>query len=161
MLAVLLAFLCGNAAAQESPPSSGYFRDLGRLILEIRSVQWTADICAEKFPESRAANQKGVDRWKKKYKPFVDEMTRQFEGIPKYWATLDPATAKAAPAMWISVNKQLEGARDQVRKDYLEHLGEAKFHVVCDRYPQVLEADRWNLERYRANEVATIRRGPK
>jgi hypothetical protein len=87
-----MILLCGASPvlAQEASTSSGeYSRDLARIIERVRGVQWTADLCAERYPETTSANQAAVDAWQRKYQPFLSEMTKKFDAMPAYVAAHD------------------------------------------------------------------------
>ena len=162
ILPVALLGHCNTAVAQQSAPSTGsYFRDLGSLIAEIRSVQWTVDICAESYPDTKTNNISAAEEWTAKNKSIIDEMKAKFDGLPAYWAGLDPQSAREAPALWAQVNEQIDSGRDHLKQEYLSQLGAEKMRSVCHNYRPVLQSERWNLQRYRANAIATIRTGPK
>ena len=153
---------CHIAAAQQSAPSTGsYFRDLGGIVAEIRSVQWTVDICAESYPETNTKNLSAADEWAKKNQSIIAEMKTRFAGLPAYWAGLDPQSAREAPALWEKLNQQLDSGRDLLKQEFLSQLGVEKMRFMCENYRYALQSERWNLRHYRANAIAKIRTGPK
>ena len=156
----LMALLpCHLAVAQVSPASSGsYARDLGALTAEIRGARWIADICSAAYPDLKVQEQAAVDRWRTRHAPFIAEMDARFDALPASWAATQPAPAGAGPGYWDAfLKKQLDGARDVVRRQFTT-LAPEKKRSICLSFPQSLNAARWDLERYHANEVATVRR---
>jgi len=161
-LSIVLASPCAPAWSQgASLVEDRYFHSLGVIMSKIRGVQYTADICAERYPATKEANQRAAEDWRDRYQPFIGEMTAAFNGLPRYWAGRNKEAARAGPAMWAQVNRQLDGAKLLLEQQYLAQLGEEKFAIVCANYAMVLQAPGADLERTQVQEVATIRRGPK
>lgn len=160
-MAVALVCACSPVVAQESPaPSGAYFHDLGRIIGRIRAVQWTADLCAETYPETTSDNQVAVDAWQRKYQPFVMEMTKRFEALPAYWAAHDPTGTYSVPKIRDMVEQLMVQGREQLRKQYVVDQGVERFRETCKVYPLALQSDNFDFERAYRNEVAVIRRVP-
>jgi hypothetical protein len=152
---------CCPVFAQESPtPSGAYFRDLGRIIGRIRAVQWTADICAETYPETKSENQAAVDAWQRKYQPFVMEMTKKFDALPAYWVAHDPSGTYSVPKINDMLNRMMVQGRYQLKKQYLVDQGLERFQETCKAYPLALQSEGFDFERSYRNEVAEIRRVP-
>lgn len=160
-LVCVLIISCKLVLAQEAPTSSGsYLQDLGSLTAHIRGTQTIADICAEKFPDLKSQNQNAVHEWRNRYKPFVTEMTSRFEALPIQWATKHSQGTKATPEYWSAfLDEQLDAARSVVKQQF-KSLGPEQGRLICVRFPQALTSVSWNIESFRKNEVATIRRGP-
>ena len=158
-----MVLLCGNLPvfAQESlAPSGTYFHDLGRIIGRIRAVQWTADICAETYPETASDNQAAVDAWQHKYQPFVMEMTKKFEALPAYWTAHDPTGTYSVSRIRDMLDQMMVQGREQLKKQYVVDQGLDRFQETCKSYPLALQSERFDFERSYRNEVAGIRRVP-
>lgn len=160
-LVCVLIVSCKLVFAQEAPTSSGsYMQDLGSVTAHIRGTQTIADICAEKFPDLKSQNQNAVREWQNRYKPFVAEMTTRFEQLPKQWASKHSQGTKATPEYWSKfLDKQLDAARNVVTQQF-KALAPEQERLICVKFPQTLTSVGWNIESFRKNEVATIRRGP-
>ncbi|WP_426192673.1 energy transducer TonB [Massilia sp. DWR3-1-1] len=70
----------GGAGAP--PPGASYFRDLGRVVTQIRVVDWTFDICASKHPHTSEANALAVRDWKARHQGLIDEMNGALQALP-------------------------------------------------------------------------------
>jgi hypothetical protein len=160
-LICVLIIPCKLVLSQEAPISSGsYAQDLGSVTAEIRGAQTITDICAENFPALKSKNQIAVNEWRNRYKPFVTEMTSRFEALPMQWATKYSQGAKATPEYWSAfLNKQIDAARSIVKQQF-KALEPEQERLICVNFSQALTSARWDLESFRKNEVATIRRGP-
>jgi hypothetical protein len=159
--AFLLVSWCADAFAQGSAtPAGTYFHDLGKMMSQIRGIDWTVDICAEKYPATETSNRQAAQRWKSEHKRFLDEMNSAFQGLPAYWSNHDPRSAKAAPELWAKINKQLDSGRDLLAHQYFAQLGQEEFSTICANFPAALHSHQFDFETFYPNEVATIRRGP-
>jgi hypothetical protein len=135
-------------------------QDLGSVTAHIRGAQTIADICAEKFPDLKSQSQDAVHEWQNRYKPFVAEMTSRFEQLPKQWASKHFQGTKATPEYWSAfLGKQLDAAGSIVKEQF-KALTPEQERLICVKFPQTLTSVEWNIEIFRKNEVATIRRGP-
>ena len=163
ILGLVISLLCGAspALAQDaSAPSGEYSRDLGRIIGRIRGVQWTADLCAERYPETASANQAAVDAWQRKYEPFLSEMTKKFDAMPAYWAAHDASGRYSESTIKSMLEQMMSQGRDQLKKQYRVDQEPEKFQELCKRYPLALQSATFDVERFYPNEVAVVRRGP-
>lgn len=154
--AVILALLSTATLGQRSTDSTGdYAMDLGQVYGAIQAVKFMRDICAEAFPDHIQANAAAYEKWRVRYKPFLQEMERHFSASMWREAKGDPQQhmllLRRTDDMFMQYR---EGLKQQMTSD-----GPAKFRGQCRIYPTYLTTDRTNLEYYYTEQVATIRAG--
>lgn len=152
------------AAGTPAPaPAAGvsYFRDLGRVVGQVRAADWTYDICAASGDGNKDANLAALNAWKASHHAVIDEVEAAFQGLPAYWAGSDPASAKAGPASWAKINAQLDEGRQFLATQYASQLGKERFVVICANLPKIFKGNAFDIEQRFATELASIRRGPR
>ena len=131
-----------------------YFQDLGALFVQIRSVQWTVEICAGVLPAKQVINQVALQSWQHRYRPFLDEISARLVNSSQQLAKVDPQGVKFVNQFEEKLNLDLNKKRDfltrQLNSDSYE----------CEYFSQELATDKWNLEHRFPDEVTTIRRVP-
>ena len=136
-----------------------YFHDFGELILRVRSVRWIAEICGEAAPATATDNRRAYAGWYRAHKAFVDEMEGQFAIIEAYWADASPQARQeglTAQQLRIKVDANREGLqRDMVAK------GQPALLKRCQAYPAILRSQQLDFERTQADEVRSVRLGPR
>lgn len=156
---ILALSFCGTASAQaeQSISSSGdYEMDLGQVHGAIRGAKFMGDICSESFPSQRQANADAFAQWRKRYLPFMQEMEKHFLAMALMASGSDPQEH----LKYLSeMEKVFEGYRGAL-KTQMTADGPEAFASQCKLYPAYLASNRMNLERYYAEQVAVIRKGP-
>ncbi|HXA46627.1 MAG TPA: hypothetical protein VNW52_03280 [Burkholderiaceae bacterium] len=161
ILFVEIAFFTSPAQSAPSlPASSGdYFQDLGVVNGGIRMVNVTETTCIEAFQKSNDRYRLVYDGWKRRNENVVTEMQNDFESLPKFWATLDPRSAKFSLQNWPLIQKGLKMG-DENTKQQLLAQDKKHLRATCDAVASSLADQTRDFDRYYANLLPTIRRGP-
>jgi hypothetical protein len=158
--AALFASPAQSESAPKLPASSGdYFQDLGAITGAIRTLDVTESTCMEALPKATKRYRAIYDNWKKRNDSFVTEMRNDFESLPKFWASMDAKSAKFSLQNWPVIQKSLKMSDDNARQQL---LAQDKAHLIatCDAVTKSVADPKWDMDRYFANLLPTIRRGP-
>ena len=135
-----------------------YFHDFAELIMQVRSVHWISEYCADAFPAGAELQRRAYADWLQAHRAFVDEMEGQFGLIEKHWADASPEGRAGLSAQ--KLQAKLEAVRgivqDSIRAEPLATRKER-----CEAYPQTLLSRRMDLEKSRADLVKSVRAGPR
>jgi hypothetical protein len=160
LTALLLALAyCSSVFAQDehSITSSGdYAMDLGQVYGAIRSAKFMGEICSESFPDQSQSNARAFSQWRARYLPFMQEMEKHFSVMAWRESGGDPQKHVDFLA---DAEKSFDGYRAAL-KSQMTADGPDTFANQCKLYPTYLDSDRMDLERYYAEQVAVIRKGP-
>lgn len=176
LLAILAACACHGALAQRvlpppAPPftngadvfpgtEGAYFRDLARVVAQIRVVDWTLEVCAEGPDDEWQANLAAVQAWKAGHRAVIEEMETAFQRLPAYWAGSARASAPAGPAAWAKINALVNEKHDFLVRSSTSELGSKSFKLICTKFPRALQGPAFDIEKRFAAELVSIRRGP-
>jgi hypothetical protein len=142
------------------PRSSGdYFQDLGAINGGIRLVNVTETTCIEAFPKSNDRYRTAYSGWTRRNGNVVTEMQNDFESLPKFWATLDARSAQFSLQNWPIIQKSLKMGDDNAKQQL---LAQDKKHLraTCNAVASSLADQTRDFDKYYANLLPTIRRGP-
>jgi hypothetical protein len=131
--------------------------DLGQVYGSIRATKMIVEICSKDFPSTAATNQRAYQEWRKQYLPFIQEMERHYSAMLYRESKNDPQEHLANLA---KSEKAFDGYRSGLKKQ-IQSEGQDSYKKICEGYPLYLKSPRMNLEAYYAEQVATVRTGPK
>src|SRR6478672_12504994 len=152
---LLTVALCNSAFAQSTNSSGDYAMDLGQVQGGTRGAKFLGEICSDAFPEQALANATAYKQWREKYLPFLQEVDRHFSALAYREANGDPQKHVQFLA---DSEKSFDGYRDALRSQLMAD-GEKAFKSQCELFPTYLDSERMNLEKYYAEQVATMRAG--
>lgn len=157
---LLIASLLGahlTPFAQPSQASAGYFREFGTVIVQIRTVTWTVDICSAEFPGTGKELEHALSAWRTDHARFLSEMEGQFDRIDAYWRTLPPKARGDMTGQ--KLREQVDTMKPAVRQEY-ERRGAQALRDLCASYARLLRTPRMDLEKHLSTSVEAVRRGP-
>ncbi len=115
------------------------------------------EVCSKDFPKTREPTQRAYQQWRKQYLPFIEEMEKHFSAAALPDGKNDP---KQQAAILTTMEKSFDGQRDRLRQQLVSQ-GPDALRKTCETYPLFLQSPRMNLQSYFAEQVVTVRRGPK
>ncbi|HEY0585485.1 MAG TPA: hypothetical protein VGD52_05090 [Pseudoduganella sp.] len=144
--------------AQNSNVPPNYFRAVGYVIGQIRTVKWMEELCSERFPDTKAKNVAAYEKWSVRYAAFINEMEGQFGVIERHWQKTVPNNKDASASVRklsdaLNTHKQALRTQNSLR-------GEDTYRWMCEVYPDRVATLTNDLETALADRVAIIRRGP-
>jgi len=155
---LILTLATTSAFGEQSTGSTGnYEMDLGQVYGAIKAVKAMEEICGNAYPEYIKKNEVAYQEWRAKYKPFLQEMERHFTAYA--WREAGGDTQRH-----MEVLRKLDDGFKGYKKGLEAEMrseGEEAFRNKCQIYPIYLMTDRLNLEHFYAEQVSTIRKGPK
>jgi len=155
---VLVLLLARYANAEQSTDSTGdYFMDFGQVYGAAVALQQYRDICAESFRDLRKQNADAYAAWRAKYLKFLQELEKHRTAMA--WKEAKGDEKKYVEAL-SKINASFDRYKEALR-DQLKSGGADGFRRACVQYPQYLQTDRGNLEYFYAEQVATMRKGPR
>lgn len=159
LAAIMLISVCSSVIAQEeqSTTSSGdYAMDLGQVYGAIRSAKFMGEICTDSFPDQAQPNAAAFKEWRMRYQPFIQEIERHFSAMAWRESGEDPERH----VQFLADVEKSFGMYRAALKSQLTADGPDPFAGRCSVYPTYLASGRMDLERYYAEQVAVIRKGP-
>jgi hypothetical protein len=157
LMALALAISTSASAEQSTDSSGDYFMDLGQVYGGGQSIKQYRDICADAFPVFHQQNEKAYIAWRSKYLVFLQE-------IEKHWTAMAWRESKGDAAKYSDFLAKTSGMFDRykdVLRKQLSSDGSEQFRKTCALYPQYLASARANLEYFYAEQVITVRKGPR
>ena len=148
----------GAADEDDGRANGDYFHDFGELIMQVRSVRWISEYCADAFPADAELQRRAYTDWLQAHRAFVDEMEGQFGLIEKHWSDAAPASRAGLSAT------QLQAKLDAVRGILHESIRAEPLAMQkerCEAFPQKLLSRRMDLEKSQADLVKSVRAGPR
>lgn len=153
-----LVLAAATSFAQRSTSATGdYMMDLGQVHGAIRSVRMMEEICSSEYPQTSDANRLGYEEWRTRYLSLIQETERHYSEMALREANGD---RKRQLADLDRLEKGFEGHREAFKRQ-LAAGGADSFRKKCEGFVGYLRSPRMNLEVYYAEQVATIRKGPK
>jgi hypothetical protein len=148
------------APAPQLPQSSGdYFQDLGAVNGAIRIVNVTEATCIEAIPKESKRYRPVYENWKKRNDGIITEVQDDFESLPKFFASLDPRSAKLSLQSWPVIQKSVKMSDDNARQQLLAQ-SKAHLRATCDAVSHSLADPKWDMDLHFVNLLPIIRRGP-
>jgi hypothetical protein len=155
----LVAFANVALAQWQVSKNPTYFTEVGRMVVEIKGIRWTVEICSELVPETASENARAYELWLQRHRAFVEEMENQFSVMEAYWQTLPPKARAGAPTR-DQFNSMVNSQREPIRQRFLSK-DKSTLRRGCEAYPSALATEPYDLPVSRAERVAIIRRGPR
>jgi hypothetical protein len=140
-------------------PPAGYFLEFGRVYASTLVPKWIKELCDDKYPATRAANQEAYDAWHQRNQNVIEELNAQFGIIQRYWDTQPNPTGKA-PADATQIRDSLELEREPMQKKMLESQNPDLLHV-CSALPKILLSANFDIESAHKDDLANVRKGPR
>jgi hypothetical protein len=129
---LLAALPVSSMAEQQSTASTGdYAMDLGQVYGAIEAVKFTKDICDKAFPDYIQANGAAYQRWRARFKPFLQEMEKHYTA--SMWRE-----AKGDPQKHMALLKEMDDIFMQYREGLKKQMmsdGPEVFRKQCGIYP--------------------------
>ena len=156
LLICLFVLISATLHAEQSTDSTGqYEMDLGQVYGAIKAVKYMKEICADSFPEFIHQNEGAYQKWRGKYKLFLQEIEKHFSAL--LWRESGGDPEKHMELLNNYDNALLgykKGLSTQMHND-----GKKVFRGTCKIYPVYLTTDQTNLEYFYTEQVGIIRKG--
>lgn len=159
LVATLLVLPATACLGQSTDYGFEYFNTVGRVMGEAKGLSWTAEICAQSFPETKAPIDAALSTWTERNREAISTLDSQFDVIQTYWANL-PARDKGALQTKQQMVDQLNAQR-QVLERKLALGSQAEFKKLCSVYAVALQSKRLDIEARWGPQMAIIRKGPQ
>lgn len=156
LLMVILSISCHQTyAGMSSSISSGdYATDLGSIYGVIKTYGYTKDICIEQFPDMRKQIDDAYNKWRKKYRPFTQEIKYRLDTMMLNDSNQNHTSVTTAQEYMNDIYEEL---RRKVKSMYAKD-GLKNFRNLCERYPKRLDGEQGDLEKYYPEHMETIRK---
>lgn len=152
----LLSIVPISTYAEQSTSSTGkHESDLAQVYGAIQAVKYMKEICADNLPKYIKQNETAYQKWRVKYKTFLQEIERHFSKMLWREAGRDP---EKHMLILDKYDKILLGYKKGLA-NLMRNDGEKGIHNTCKIYPVYLTTDRTNLEYFYSEQLVTIRRG--
>jgi len=148
-------FISSPAYSEQSTSSTGkYNSDLGQVYGAIQATKFMKEICSDKVPKLIEQNETAYQKWRVKYKAFLQEIERHYSRM--LWNEAGGNPEKHMQVM-NKYDNDLQGYKTGLAR-LMQNDGDKVFFQTCAIYPVYLTTERMNLEYFYAEQVQTIRR---